>query len=242
MAKIKLPVKQKELKLSAKSLSEEGISTKLTSNDLVEIIANDLYNKVIDSVTQTETNKDYLYKKYEDILKPEKEIFLKELKSEFNVDKKIENVLYEFQQRQYKTIEFIRESNSKSVSFSKDVESFYIPLSKEDELKITLSCSTDENVPSSSGDDTITWTKNVKTNITFKKIITVKQSPFLILSGLITEHNKNVQQIFSTLPKNKSFNIESLTREARVKLNKKILSGQSEELKTKLRTLFAISI
>src|SRR5215510_14054941 len=74
----------KELALMPKDLTDVGISTQVTSNDLLEVVAHDIYNKYMNSIDEVNKKAGQLQKKYKTLLDGELIKMRRSLKDHFS--------------------------------------------------------------------------------------------------------------------------------------------------------------
>ena len=231
--------------LSTSDLNAVGINTQLTSNDLVEVVANDIYEKILASLNEYMNRGKELKKKWYSLFDKEfasiKNVLLKnkiitekeDVHTEFNYDKKYWTAAIKI------SIPFFTE---KDKGIKVETSDSHLNYNSGESIKIKLCLSVTEydkdNKVSINGIE-----GNIETTISkkFYKIISISDSRFKTVVNEIKEYNKEVEECLSSLPKG-LLSVERFTREARVKMNKKIISGQSPEFRQKMSQLFNINL
>lgn len=253
----------KELILSQQDLTSAGISSQLTTNDLVEVVANEIYNNYMDALHDCIARGNSLYAKYNKLLTAELKVMRKKLRTYFDDtapevmidDENIENDEYDDDFKGVATSfgppegywgsiglwnPLIKEKDRGTI-VEKDTHSMKVPnlKSKTARVKLTMSTGTVyDKIPVKLG--SISGEINNSTNKTFTQIISVSISRFKQYEKDVHAHNAQVNDLLAILPKTGAISVERFTREARVKMNKNILSTQSADFKRKMSELFNI--
>ena len=237
--------KEQELTtLTSTELNEIGINTQLSSNDLVEIIATDIYNNIMSNIESLNNKSKELHEKYQSIRKEKIDKFVELLKKKgfltadsnysTHVDRK------DYVDQDYIQLLKIKLEERKSVDKA-------IPGRYYDELAFFKSdavCTISVNVKdygtvnSIKNGIKIEETRDIDT--IFSTEMKFSAAPYASLKKEFEEHNKEVKEFYNKLPK--TLSIDAFIREARTKLNRKIISGQSPEFKQKIQELFKIKI
>lgn len=250
-----------EMVLSTKDLSAVGINSQLSTNDLVEVVAHDIYEKYMDSLNdQIKKNMD-LKSEYYKLMQPEILKMKTALKSHLTISSKINNV--DEDDIEDMDIDGIAASFGKPDGYWGGVYLQSVKIIEKDKGTVVESSGSSLNVPDlkqktakilltiKSPSTTVTNEIKVGTiqghiqttkDLMFKQIVTVSTSRFIEWSKKVKEYNTNLSIILSFLPRNGALSVERFTREARVKMNKKILSSQSPEFKQKMTELFNIQL
>lgn len=229
--------------LTSTELNDIGINTQLSSNDLVEIIATDIYNNIMNHIESLNNRNKDLLEKYRVIHEEKVEKFIELLKKKgfltasskysSRVDYKIAADYDFIQILKIKLDE--RKSADKVILVDNNNSSFL----KSDAV-CTLSIFVRDYgvINSTKNGITIQERKNIDT--TFSTEVKISAAPYISLRKEFEQHNKEVRDFFEKLPK--TLSIDAFIREARTKLNRKIISGQSPEFRQKISELFKINI
>lgn len=244
----KLAVVPKNDVLTAQDINDAGFETKMTFSDIVEIAATDMYQEVVNAIKQTQIDAESLSEEYDNTYKKEKEEALALYKkttgrdgSTFLTAKGIrdsqdqdDDVRYAvLSARNFVEIEGLRRSSGYQMYFpkkgSKTIHIFQVDGVDQKKSEITLK-SKGKNI-------SVTFSETYSARMEYP----VKTKDLSDLYKRINEHNEKVNGFL------RSFNTDTVTvekfiREARTKVNRKILSSQPEEFKKKLRGVFKINI
>ncbi len=247
--------------LTANDLNAAGINSNLNSNDLIEVIANDIYDKYLDAVTDFIEKGEKLKDKYYDLLTPE----ISKMKKALSVYFKDENSVEMVDEDDYISEEFngifasfgtadgywpsismttliVKEKDRGSFVESK-YRSYSLPVMKDKNCKVVLKLQTGNKSNSKEVKvGGIVGSIETSTKKTFQQVINTTTVRFKVFANEVAEYNKDATRILAFLPKNGLLSVERFTREARVKMNKKIISAQSPEFKNKISELFNISL
>lgn len=242
-------------------LQAAGINSQLNTNDLVEVVAHDIYDKYLDAVNEIIENGKGLQKKYTDILNPEinkmKATLAKHFKNDGEIDivedddyigEEFDGIAASFSSAEgyWPSIPlnslYIKEKDRGSF-VENDNRNFSMPLLKNKNTKVILKLTTGKknNTEEVKVGGII---GKIETTIqkTFSQTINISTTRFQKLSDEFKEYNKEVSTLLAFLPKNGLLSVERFTREARVKMNKKIISAQSPEFRKKISELFNIKL
>lgn len=239
-----------ELVLAQKDLQEAGISATLNTNDLVEVVATEIFDKYVEGVYDVQKNAEKLWEKYYALYDHLNEqmrndlIKTKHISTKDNISSSFD-VRCNYRDKDYITIQrlAIKEELSKGMIVDRkdNSKSFSCPTTKKFVLIITLSASNDtnkENIKVGKIEGYI----STSTEKQFTMEVEVSSDTIKQFAKEVKEHNKRVDDIIAWLPKNGVLSVERFTREARVKMNKKILSSQSPDFKKKMMELFNIKL
>lgn len=239
----------KELVLQTADLKTAGINTQLTSNDLLEVIANDIYEKILSEVHAVADAEKVLRDKYASIMKPEFDQMRDQLVSakmlkpneEFNTG--YSKVNGDDWQSCFNCIGVEITERDKGTLVKRDHRAFSVNYPKSPETKVLLKISTDNRSEDKSEKiNGISCKINVETRRSFEKVITISTNRFKELIKEIRDYNVRVDEVMRLIPPNGLLSYEKFTRDARVKMNKKILSSQPEEFRKKISNLFNIKL
>lgn len=236
-----------EMVLSTKDLQEVGINTQLSSNDLIEVVAHDIYEKYVDSVNGLKAQQKEIQEEYSNIFS----IHTEQMKSELIKAKKItatEKVVTDWNTRDSERGTFYMQNlrvseESKGLIVKKSDNDCYYVQPKKDTLKIELKLTVNkesqkENIKVGNIEGYI----NIVTEKQFTKIVLAPTKDLKEFIKKAQSYNERVKSVIEFLPKNGILSVERFTREARVKMNKKIISGQSPEFRQKMSQLFNIKL
>jgi hypothetical protein len=235
-----------ELILSKIDFDNAGISSNLTTADLLEVVAHDLFQKTMDLVRSYEKESEQLHKKYTDLFTPHVTTFQNFLlKGKWIAKEDNIHSSWNFKKESgwpyvslYKPQKEEKRDGSKIQNDYKAV-GFHYP-KKEKQVQVILSVEiaqiTTEETLRKNG---IIGTKKVSIDSLFNKTITVSTSPIINLVDDINDYNKRLSAMIRSLPEG-LLSVERFAREARVKMTKKMLSSQPEEFKEKIGQLFNI--
>lgn len=248
--------------LTTSDLNAAGINSQLSSNDLVEVVAHDIYDKYTESVIDIIAAGELIYKKYSQLFDLEcvkmKSSLSKYFKKDIDIEV-VEDAEY-FDEYDFNGVAFSFGKNDEywpSINISKlalkekdkgtfverDSRSMPMPPLKMKSVRVKLILSTPNKSESvevkQSG---ITGSIETTVKKTFTQIITVPIARFKKLADEVNEYNKQVNDLCEFLPKNGLLSVERFTREARVKMNKKIISAQSPDFRNKISQLFNIKL
>lgn len=225
-----------------------GINTQLSSNDLIEVIAHDIYDKFIETVNKSRKASDDLSERWHGLFDAELNTMKQQLKSGGHISED-ENEKIDESFRGEKTYWTYSVSLKYLSIYDKDkgtkVEerSNSLGYAKGNTIIIRLNVNVNEydkdkeiSLSGISGSIETTIKKQ------FEKTITSSDLRFTKMLKEIKEHNENVSAIMKFLPANGILSVERFTREARVKMNKKIISAQSPEFRKKISELFNIKL
>jgi len=254
-------MKQELAVLTTSDLNAAGINSQLSSNDLVEVVAHDIYDKYLDSINNVIDTGDKLQAKYRKLL----DVEINKMKSSLSKYLRKYDAVEIVDEDDYTDEEFEGVSASfssadnywPSISISKisvkekDRGSFVekscrnlsFPVLKEKSAKVRLTLQTGKK---SNTEDVkigaITGEITTSSQKIFNQVITLPVARFKNLADEIKEYNKQVSDLMVFLPKNGQLSVERFTREARVKMNKKIISAQSPDFRKKISELFNITL
>lgn len=236
-----------EMVLSTKDLQEVGINTQLSSNDLIEVVAHDIYEKYVDSVNGLKAQQKEIQEEYSNIFS----IHTEQMKSELIKAKKItatEKVVTDWNTRDSERGTFYMQTlrvseESKGLIVKKSDNDCYYAQPKKDTLKIELKLTVNkesqkENIKVGNIEGYI----NIVTEKQFTKTVMAPTKDLKEFIKKAQSYNERVKSVIEFLPKNGILSVERFTREARVKMNKKIISGQSPEFRQKMSHLFNIKL
>lgn len=234
---------KKELEITTQELNTVGINTQLSSNDLVEIIATDIYNNIMSNIESLNNRSKDLLEKYKTIYEERVEKFIELLKKKgfltasskysSRVDYKV-TADYDFVQILKIRLDE-RKSADKVILVDNNNSSF---LNSDAVCTVSIFLRDAGVVNSTKNGITIQERKSIDT--TFSAEVKVSAAPYISLRKEFEQHNEEVRDFFEKLPK--TLSIDAFIREARTKLNRKIISGQSTEFKDKIQQLFKIKI
>lgn len=239
----------KELVLQTKDLTDVGITSQLTSNDLLEVVATDLFEKFMAEINSVVKETGVLREKTQSLLQPEYD----EMKNDLIKAKMIgskEELNFGYSKINGDDWASYIECHGLDVSekdrgtkVAIDHREFTLSYPKTPEAKVVLKASSREyDKNTEKVIDGIKCSFQVNTTKDFSRTITIKTERFKTLLSEIKEHNKRVDLVRELMPSNGLLSVERFTREARVKMNKKILSAQSPDFRKKISQLFNISL
>jgi hypothetical protein len=248
--------------LTTSDLNAAGINSQLSSNDLVEVVAHDIYDKYTESITNVIANGELIYKRYNQLFDVERNKMKSSLSKYFKKDEDIEVVEdaedfdeYDFSGVAFsfgKIDEYWPSINISTISLKekdkgtfaeRSYRSIPMPPLKMKSVRVKLILST-PNKSDTAEVKQAGITGSIETTIkkTFTQIITTPIARFKKLADEVNEYNKQVDDLCEFLPKNGLLSVERFTREARVKMNKKIISAQSPDFRKKISELFNIKL
>lgn len=234
---------------STKDLQQVGINSQLTTNDLLEVIAHDIFQKMTDEINSCNESARLLKNECKNILAPEFDQMKADLvASKLILAKEEVNTGYSKPNGddwagyiQGYNFDLTEKTNGLHIKIDHSDFSISLPRGKQAAVKMKITC--DERDEESSEK-----IKGITTKITttirkeFEKVITIPTDRFRELEKQIKLHNKRVQSAYDMLPDNKIISVERFSREARVKMNKKILASQPAEFRKKISELFNIKL
>lgn len=242
-------------------LQAAGINSQLTSNDLVEVVAHDIYDKYVNSVNEVIERGAELYSSYNKLMDAEvgkmKSALGKYLKKTEKVevvsdddmeDENFEGVSVSFSggDKYWGSIKInsltLTEKEKGTFVTTSDYR-MYIPDTKPKTAKVTLTLATgrySDTEKISVGN--ITGTIETQISKKFTQSVTIPTTRFKAYVKEVEQYNADVKVILNFLPKNGALSVERFTREARVKMNKKIISAQSPDFRKKISELFNIKL
>lgn len=237
-----------EIALRTSDLQEAGISAQLTSNDLIEVIASEIFDKVLSEVKQCDNATEQITEASIDIMKPEIDEFRLQLIKE-NFVNEHEDGWFSFSKvngddwSSTITIMCLKTTDKeRGLKIEKEYgKRFNYPRGQKAHVMLTAKYSeTNKDEEKRAGGISGT----ISTSITkeFKKTIVVSTGRFKKMFDAIKDHNKRIDKVDSIIPKTGLLSVERFTREARVKMNKKILSSQPQEFKNKMAQIFNIQL
>lgn len=235
--------------LTSQDLTAVGISSQLTSNDLIEVVANDIYDKYIESVNDNIKRSGELIKRWVELFNPEIEVMKQDLqKSGFITldDKENVSTSYNPEKSRYwenaisiKRLRFVDKDKGVKVDENDTTLSYTKGASIKIKISVTVNEYSKEKEVSMKG---IEGTIETTINKQFQKTISTTDNRFKKLIKEVQQHNEEVKNIVSFLPVNGIISVERFTSEARVKMNKKIISAQSPDFRKKISELFNIKL
>lgn len=238
-----------ELVLQTKDLTDVGITSQLTSNDLLEVVANDLFEKFMAEITSVVKATGVLREKSNNLLQPEYDDMKAALVKAKMVSSK-EDLNFGYSKVNGDDwaasischgLDVCEKDRGTKVSI--DSREFSLSFPKTPEAKVMLKASNrDYDQDKDKVVDGIKCSVSVNTEKNFSRVVTIKTERFKTLVAEIKEHNKRVELVMELMPANGLLSVERFTREARVKMNKKILSAQSPDFRKKISQLFGISL
>lgn len=239
----------KELVLSTKDFNAVGISSSLTSNDLVEVVANDIYEKFMDEIKAVQESTKMLRGKYQDLMKPEFDEMQSELVKAkmLGKDEAINTGYSKVNGDDWGTFISCHGldvcEKDRGTKVTKDTHEFGFSYPKMDTANVKLKITCDER-DSNSNSKISGIVCKVDTTIRkeFEKIIKTSTRKFKEFKKEIERHNERVGTVMELMPANGILSVERFTREARVKMNKKIISAQSPDFREKISKLFNIKL
>lgn len=248
--------------LTSQDLTSAGILSQLSSNDLVEVVAHDIYDNYLKTINDVEDRGNEIKEQYSKLFDSElnkmrsalSKYLLKDSAvlrtddAEDYSDEDFEGIVTSFvsgekywPQMSMSTV-YLKEKDKGTVGETSS-RSFAMPNFKETKASVKLTITAGvktEKQPVKIG--SITGEIENTTKKTFTQVITVNISRFKQFAEVIAQHNKDVAALVKLLPKNGVLSVERFTREARVKMNKKIISNQSPDFKEKISALFSIKL
>lgn len=259
----------KELVLTTKDLTEVGIDSRLTSNDLVEVVAHDIYDAYMRAVGDAIKVGNGLSAKYYALMDSEIGKMKAKLKEFLNPNQKVnvrdeddfddddeddnptskDNIIASFSSvsgiywgRISAKQMSIRERD-KGTIIETSTSKYSVPNLKIKTAKILLTISTgtqNEKKDINKGD--ISGTIETSVSKKFALTVEIPTERFRNFNKEVEAYNEDVDALMNALPKNGALSVERFTREARVKMNKKIISAQSPDFRKKISELFNIKL
>lgn len=234
-----------EMVLSAKDLNAVGINTQLTSNDLVEIVANDIYEKIILSLTDYIDRGKELQDRWSKLFDKDFEVIRTILiKNKYISDSDEIVTHFDYVGKYWNSSVYLTVPRliDKDKGIKVDTSGHRLNYNSGSSIKIKLVASitekeTENNISINGIEGNIQSTTNKK----FVKVLSISDARFQSMVREIKKYNSEVENCIRTLPKG-TLSVERFTREARIKMNKKIISGQSTEFKQKMSQLFSIKL
>lgn len=242
-------------------LQSAGINSQLTSNDLVEVVAHDIYDKYVDMVTDIIKRGNELEKEHAGLMDVEigkmKKAVSKYINGAVKVvdeddiddeDEATESINGSFGKVEgyWPTTELHKlglNEREKGTFIESRVRSLYIPSFKSKTSKVKLTLASGQHYDEQKVTvGNISGTINTTVDKKFTQVVTIPITRFKNFHNKCMEFNKEVEGVLSFLPKNGALSVERFTREARVKMNKKIISAQSPEFRKKISELFNIKL
>lgn len=235
--------------LTTQDLTSVGISSQLTSNDLIEVVAHDIYDKYLDSVNDSIKRGGDIISRWNNLFNPEIEVIKQDLQKAGFItldDKENISVSYNPEKSRYwsdgvsiKRLRFVEKEKGVKVDENDTTLSYTKGASIKIKLSVTVHEYSKEKEVSVKGVE-----GNIETTINkhFDKYISTSDNRFQKLIKEVQQHNEEVKNIVSFLPPNGIISVERFTREARVKMNKKIISAQSPDFRKKISELFNIKL
>lgn len=235
----------KELVISTKDFNEVGINAQLSVNDLVEVVANDIYEKFIATMHESVEHSKEVIKMWKNLFDTEIEGMRQQLiqagllkESEeygksYGRDKTYWNdgIYVKF---------FTLEERDKGIKISANDKYFSFPSGTKSKVKLEITVSGYDNDRKINEGD-ITGSVEVRTSKRFSKTILVSSKKFTQMVILTNENNDRLEELRKKLP-NGLLSVERFTREARIKMNKKIIASQSPDFRDKISELFQIKL
>lgn len=131
----------------------------------------------------------------------------------------------------------------KGTTVDNRAKSLNVPSFKQTTAKVKLTITTgvkshDEELKIGN----ITGTIETTCNKTFIQNVSIPISRFKAFAEKVKEYNNQVSDLLKFLPKNGVLSVDRFTKDARVKMNKKMLSAQSPDFHKKISELFNIKL
>lgn len=235
----------KELIVSQKDFSEVGINAQLSVNDLVEVVAHDIYDKFMAALNDNQKRSKDLMLKWKQLFDDELDVMKKQLIRLGHLSNDEEITTSFGKDKTYwnsgMCVKYISiEEKDKGARVTINDKYFSYPEGTRVKVKLQISVSdydNDKNINS----ENITGTVEIRTNKIFYKTILVSGKRFSNIVKLTKENNLEVEELHKSLPSG-LLSVERFTREARVKMNKKIISSQSIDFRNKMSELFKIKL
>jgi hypothetical protein len=239
----------KELVLQTKDLTDVGITSQLTSNDLLEVVATDLFDKFMAEITDVVKETGTLRDKTNALMQPEYDVMKSDLiKAKMVATKDSLNFGYSKVNGDDWAANITCHGldvceKDRGTKVTVDHNEFYLSYPKTPEAKVMIKATVGDREEDKDkvvdGIKCHIWTSVEKK---FERAVTIKTERFKTLLSEIKEHNKRVDLVRELMPANGLLSVERFTREARVKMNKKILSAQSPDFRKKISQLFNIQL
>lgn len=262
-------MQNKELVLTSKDLTEVGIDSRLTSNDLVEVVAHDIYDAYMKAVNDAIKVGNGLSTKYyalldseigkmktklKEFLKPNQKVNVRDEDDFDDEDEDDSNTSKDNITASFTSIsgvywgrisakQMLIKERDKGTVIEASGSNYSVPNLKAKTSKILLSISTgrqEEKKEIKKGD--ISGTIETSVSKKFTLIVEIPTKRFINFSKEVAAYNEDVEALMNVLPKNGALSVERFTREARVKMNKKIISAQSPDFRKKISELFNIKL
>lgn len=233
--------------LTTTDLQSAGINASLSSNDLLEVVAHDIYDKFVESVEQVIENGKVLSKKWDNLFDADLENMRQKLvKGKFLEEKEVVSKCFGAAKNTYwgnsiavRSFRYEDISGGQKIKIYTDDNSF--PTNKTQKVKLSISIRDSEKDQSISLNG-ITGTIETTVSKSFNYEFIPNESIFKSLVNETKQHNERCDAIYNFLPQSKILSVERFTREARVKMNKKIISNQSADFRKKISELFNIKL
>ena len=240
---------QNELVLSTKDLTSVGINSQLTSNDLLEVVATDLYEKFMTEINDCVAATNKLRSKYQALMNPEHDTMKAEIVKAglLDANEKVNTGYSKINGDDWASsldcfgLNLYEKEKGTKVEKDRHEFTFSYPRGGQAKLKLKITCDEKEN------DDNnklkgISYSINTTIRKEFEKVISISTERFKSMHKEIVKHNERIETVMSLIPANGLLSVERFTREARVKMNKKILASQPADFKKKMEQLFKIKL
>lgn len=222
--------------LTQADLNDEGIKTQLTQNDLLEVIVEEKWKGINDSIDRINKRRRELSGAYENILNDLKKIEEVKFRKSINVPKDAlvhTSINNDFNSRylDIKSI-FIGFANKKNYLGSDTSHSLYVPVDNVYKYKIM-----------------ITITVNKKHEDYVKSTSYRKDLDLLLPANNaiakhaidIQNHNKEVEDMVSKY-KDVNMSYDTIMRETRTTFNKRLIAGGAPKLRARVKDVFNIEL
>lgn len=240
------------LTLRTQDLQEAGITTALNQNDLIEVVANEIYEKFMGGIHQSKLMLSKLDAQHDALFEKELTAMHNELiKSKYLAASEKVDLDFDSVQRNSDywpglyVPSFKVEDGAKGtyIEWQSQGHKFSCPNLKKHKCIVRLKISNKDTEKDSDiklGSITGTIEKTVIKN--FAKEVEIPMDRFKKFQQGLVAYVEFVESLKHFIPKHGPISIERFTREARVKMNKSILSTQPKEFKEKMYQLFNISL
>lgn len=234
-------------KITTSDLEQAGIHTSLNQGDVVEILATEAFNQIMEQVKVLREKGELLSGKFKNILVgKEVENFIKEL-AKLGITVEESSIQRTWLKPNNCSCHYYHvlasQENNKEDSYNIFTQNIcsYVPISKTG-LKMILRFTEIVNVESVKGGvEILTSTTN-----TYEKEVVIKYSEISAILKEAKDYEKEIVIFLEAIPKNQSgtrtISLSKIMKDVRVKVNKNIIKSQAPNIQAQLEQLFNIQL
>lgn len=233
----------KAVALTTQSMEDAGIKTQINQNDIIDIVVSDQVEKIKAQGEELTQAGERIYEKYKSVLNGHKEKFLKELQAAGIApgDATVEDISG--------TSSGYNSINLSRISFTEDTYSKVEGMMKVQlqsgralppgAFELTLSYNLTEKKEEASPIKGVMFSHRADTSWTKK--VKIPEKTMAPIHEELKKANKDCQDFYALFPDGR-FNPNKIAREAKNKINKRILKNQAPAIAEQLNSLFELTL